>query len=177
MAAGLLSCISAMAIVGPRVYYAMAQDGCFFRGAAQVHSRWSTPVQAIFWQAGTAMSMVLTGAFESLIYYIGFALTLFAALAVLGLMRMRRRADWKRLPAVSWAYPLVPLIFLITSVWIVGYTLALRPRESALGILTVLAGVLVYLLSFRKTSVRSASINLACGSPVYRKSLERPPVG
>ncbi len=170
MGAGLLSCISAMVIVGPRIYYAMAQDGCFFRGAAQVHSRWNTPVQAIFWQAGTAMIMVLTGRFESLIYYIGFALTLFAALAVVGLMRMRRRPEWKRLAAVSWAYPLVPLVFTIASVWILGYTLALRPKESVLGLVTILGGVLVYLFSFRKPLIPSAPSELACGSHSLRKT-------
>ncbi len=144
MAAALLSCISAMVIVGPRVYYAMAQDGCFFRGAAQVHPRWKTPVQAILWQAAAAAVMILTGTFEGLIYYIGFALILFAALAVLGLLRMRRRAGWKRLPAVSRAYPLVPLVFVTMGAWMLVYTLALRPRESALGLVTVLAGALVY---------------------------------
>lgn len=177
MAAGLLSCISAMVIVGPRVYYAMAQDGCFFRGAAQVHSRWNTPVQAILWQAVAAIVMVLTGAFESLVYYIGFALTLFAALAVLGLMRMRRRPEWKRLPAVSWAYPLVPLTFILASIWILAYTLALRPTESAFGLLTVLGGVLLYRFSFRKVSLRSASASLAHGPQSLEQEVQQPRIG
>lgn len=144
MAAALLSCISAMVIVGPRVYYAMAQDGCFFRGAAQVHPRWKTPVQAILWQSGATTVMIVTGTFESLIYYIGFALILFAAMAVLGLLRMRKRAGWKRLSAVNWAYPLVPVIFVATSAWMLIYTLVLRPVESGLGLLTVLGGAALY---------------------------------
>ncbi len=149
MAIGLLSCVSAMVIVGPRVYYAMAQDGCFFRGASRVHPRWHTPVQAILYQTAVTVAMVLTGTFEGLVYYIGFALILFAAMATAGLVRLRPRAGWKRLPAVSWAYPLLPVLFIATSSWMLCYTAVLRPRESLLGLLTVLCGGLLYRWKFR----------------------------
>ena len=144
MAVGLLSCVSAMVIVGPRVYYAMAKDGCFFPAAARLHPRWLTPGQAILYQSVATAAMILTGTFEGLIYYIGFALILFAALATAGMVRLRRRPGWKVLPAVSWGYPLAPAIFMVASVWMLFYTAALRPRESFLGLLTVLAGGLAY---------------------------------
>jgi len=144
MAIGLLSCVSAMVIVGPRVYYAMAKDGCFFRGAARLHPRWLTPVQAILYQSVATVAMILTGTFEGLIYYIGFALILFAALATAGMVRLRRRAGWKRLPAVSWCYPLIPAVFITASAWMLCYTAALRPKESFLGLLTMIVGGLVY---------------------------------
>ena len=134
-------------IVGPRVYYAMAKDGCFFRAAARLHPRWQTPVQAILYQSVATAAMILTGTFEGLIYYIGFALILFAALATAGMVRLRRRAGWKLLPAVSWSRAcgtLVPAIFIVASVWMLFYTAALRPRESFLGLLTMLAGGLAY---------------------------------
>jgi len=144
MAVGLLSCVSAMVIVGPRVYYAMAKDGCFFPGAARLHPRWLTPVQAILYQSVATAAMILTGTFEGLIYYIGFALILFAALATAGMVRLRRRAGWKRLPAVSWAYPLAPVVFIVASAWMICYTAALRPKESCLGLLTMVVGGLAY---------------------------------
>jgi APA family basic amino acid/polyamine antiporter len=150
MSVGLLSTVSAMVIVGPRVYYAMAQDGCFFRGAARVHPRWGTPVQAILWQSAAAAVMILTGSFESLLYYIGFALVLFAALAVAGMVRLRNRPAWKRLGAVSWGYPLAPAVFICASVWMLCYTMALRPKESFLGLLTMAGGALVYRWFFRR---------------------------
>jgi basic amino acid/polyamine antiporter, APA family len=150
MSVGLLSTVSAMVIVGPRVYYAMAQDGCFFKGAARVNPRWGTPVQAILWQSLATVLMILTGTFESLLYYIGFALVLFAALAVAGMVRLRRRAGWKRLGAVNWGYPLVPVVFLAASAWMLCYTMALRSKESALGLLTMAAGWLVYRWFFRR---------------------------
>jgi APA family basic amino acid/polyamine antiporter len=150
MAVAVLSCVSAMVIVGPRVYYAMAQDGCFFSGAAKVHPRWQTPARAVLYQAAASGLMVLTGTFERLIYYIGFALILFAALASAGVFRMRRRPNWKRLPAVSWCYPLVPSLFVGASMWMLTYTLYLRPTESLLGLLTVACGLEVYIRVFWK---------------------------
>lgn len=149
MAVGLLSCVSAMVIVGPRVYYAMAQDGCFFPGAARLHPIRHTPVQAITYQSVATVAMILTGTFEGLIYYIGFALILFAAMATAGMIRLRLRADWKRLPSVSRGYPVVPAVFLIASVWMLCYTAALRPKESVLGLLTVVCGGLLYRWRFR----------------------------
>jgi len=149
MSVGLLSTVSAMTIVGPRVYYAMAKDGCFFRGAARVHARWGTPIQAILWQALATSLMILTGSFESLLYYIGFALVLFAALAVVGMVRLRQRPGWKRLRAASWGYPLVPAVFVGASAWMLCYTMALRPKESGLGLLTLAAGMLAYQCFFR----------------------------
>ena len=149
MAAAILSCVSAMVVVGPRVYYAMAQDGCFFPGAARVDPRRQTPVQAILYQAIASGLMVLTGTFEVLIIYIGFTLVLFAALATAGLFRVRDRPGWKRLPAVSWGYPLVPSLFILASLWMLAYTLVLRPRASLLGLLTVASGAAVYNWKFR----------------------------
>jgi APA family basic amino acid/polyamine antiporter len=150
MAVAVLSCVSAMVIVGPRVYYAMAQDGCFFSGAAKVHPRWQTPARAVLYQAVASGVMVLTGTFERLIYYIGFALILFAALASAGVFRMRRRPNWKRLPAVSWCYPLVPSVFVVAGLWMLAYTLYLRPTESLLGLLTIACGLEVYVRVFWK---------------------------
>lgn len=149
MSVGLLSTVSAMMIVGPRVYYAMAKDGCFFRGAARVHARWGTPIQAVLWQSLATCLMILTGSFESLLYYIGFALVLFAALAVVGMVRLRQRPGWRRLRAASWGYPLVPAVFVGASAWMLCYTMALRPKESGLGLLTLVAGMLVYRWFFR----------------------------
>ena len=152
MALALLGCVSAMSLVGPRVYYAMAQDGCFFKDAAKVHPRYQTPVRAILYQAIASSVLVMSGTFESLITYVGFALVLSAALAAAGILRLRRRPEWKRLSAVSWAYPLVPLLFILTSAWMLAYTLYLRPKPSLLGLLTVACGGLAYHWNVRKAS-------------------------
>jgi APA family basic amino acid/polyamine antiporter len=140
MAAALLSCISAMVIVGPRVYYAMARDGCFFPSAARVHPRFHTPVVAVLFQTAATAALIVTGTFEALIYYIGFMLVLFAALATAGIFKLRKRTNWRKLPAVDRFFPLIPAIFLVASCWMLISTVRLRPTESFLGLLTVCAG-------------------------------------
>jgi APA family basic amino acid/polyamine antiporter len=122
----------------------MARDGCFFATAARIHPRWRTPIYAILYQFFAATLMIMTGTFESLIYYIGFALIFFAALAVAGMIRLRRRGGWKKLGVVSWGYPMVPAVFIVASAWMLVYTAALRPKESALGLLTILLGAALY---------------------------------
>ena len=153
IAAGLLASISAMSLVGPRVYYAMARDGCFPGDASRVHPRWQTPSRSIVYQTVVSMAMVLTGTFESLVYYIGFALILFAALAVAGLLRLRKRRQWRCLRAVSWCYPAVPVAFVLASLWMLTWTLLLRPRESVWGLLTIGCGALLYRWNLRRHSV------------------------
>jgi APA family basic amino acid/polyamine antiporter len=151
MAAGLLSCISAMVIVGPRVYYAMAQDGCFFRAAARVHPRFQTPVVAVLFQTLATIAMIITGTFEELIYYIGFMLVLFAAFATAGIFRLRKRPNWRKLPAVDRFFPLVPAVFLVASCGMLISTIQLRPRESFFGLLTVCCGAVLYWWTFIRT--------------------------
>ncbi len=150
IALALLSCVSAMVVVGPRVYFAMAQDGCFFPGAARVDPRRQTPVQSIVYQTIACALMVLTGTFDVLLLYIGFTLVLFAALAAAGLLRLRRRPNWKPFAPVDWGYPLVPLVFIGTSLWMLLYALFLRPTASFLGLLTVATGGLLYWWKVRK---------------------------
>ena len=82
VAAGLLSSLSAYVFIGPRVYYAMAREGQFFRFAAQLHPRFETPSLSILAQGACAAALVLTGAFEQLFIYIGFALGIFPWMAV-----------------------------------------------------------------------------------------------
>ena len=150
MSVGLLSCVSAMVIAGPRVYFAMAADRCFFPIAARIHPKWGTPIYAIIFQALAAILMILIAKFESLVYYIAFALIFFAAMAVAGMIRLRRRQGWRTLGVVNFAYPLAPALFIVASVWMLIYTVLGQPRESALGLVTILAGAALYYLRFRK---------------------------
>ena len=144
MGLSLLATINAMCMIGPRVYYAMAREGAFFATAAKVHDRWHSPWVAVISQGLCSIALVLTGSFESLIYYIGFSLVLFSGLAVAGIFRFRKRADWKTLSAVSFAYPLLPMGFIAASLWIVVYTFIYRPWESGLATGTILLGALIY---------------------------------
>lgn len=143
----LVSSLSAYLFTGPRVYFAMARDGLFFRFAARVHPRFETPGLAILAQGACAAVMALSGTFEQLLTYIGFALGIFPWLAVAGLFRLRRRPAPEGSYRV-WGYPLVPLFYLAAMAFILGVALWNRPGPSLVALATVAAGVPIYWLTF-----------------------------
>jgi APA family basic amino acid/polyamine antiporter len=144
MALSIMSTVSAMVTVGPRVYYAMAKNGAFFAVAGRVHERYRTPVVAILAQAACAILMTLTP-FPQLFQYVGMTLNFTALLAVASIFVFRRRRrDWQKLPVVSFAYPLVPAIFVVTGTWMTIYGLTLQTRVGLAAIATVVLGALVY---------------------------------
>ena len=149
MALSLMATVNAMVTIGPRVYYAMAQNGAFFAAAARVHPRWRTPVFAIVCQGVCAALMTLTP-FPDLAIYIGFCLTFFAVLSVASLFVLRRRPGWQKVRAVSFAFPLTPLAFILVGVWTIVYGVRLKPAVSIASILTIAAGAIVYRTLIRR---------------------------
>jgi amino acid transporter len=93
--------------------------------------------------------MVVTASFVGLAYYIGGALVLFAALATAGDMRLRRRAGWKRLPALDLAFPLIPAVFILASLWMLAYAFWSKPAVAAACALTLGTGAVIYGWKFR----------------------------
>jgi APA family basic amino acid/polyamine antiporter len=151
---GLLSSLSAYVLIGPRVYYAMARDGLFFRFAARVHPRFHTPGLSILAQGLCALAMILTGTFEQLLTYIGFALGIFPLLAVAGVFVLRRREPARERPYRVWAYPVVPLFFLVTMTTILLVGFVNSPKTSLIALATVAAGVPAYWLIVRRAPAK-----------------------
>ena len=143
---GLLSCLSAFIMIGPRVYYAMAKDRLFFPFAADVHARYKVPGKSILVQGSIAVVMVLIGSFEQLIIYIAFALNIFLWLAVVGIFLARKKKVGEESAVKVWGYPVVPLFFLISSIVLMVFNYINRPIESSAAVLTVLFGIPCYLL-------------------------------
>jgi APA family basic amino acid/polyamine antiporter len=143
MALSLMATVNAQIVTGPRVYYAMAKNGAFLSAAAKVHPQWHTPWVAIVAQGVCTMVMTMTP-FPQLAVYIGFTLSFFTAMGVGSLFYFRRQPGWKKLPVVSFAWPLVPILFLIPEVWIVFWGVQLKPFISLATVLTMVTGALVY---------------------------------
>lgn len=148
MALAIVSTVNAMTTIGPRVYYAMARDGAFLGVAARVSPTSHVPVAAVLCQGACATLMTFTS-FPSLVIYIGFCLTFFTTLAVSSLFVLRRRPGWRRLPAVSFAFPLVPALYLAIGAWMIYYGFMLRPAISAAAVVTLIAGAVVYFARVR----------------------------
>ena len=100
-----------MVLAGPRVYYAMARDGVFPAVVARVHTRFRTPAIAIATQAAWSSILVLSGTLQGLVNYTGFAVMLFAGVAVLSVFVLRRREPSAVRPFSAWGYPFAPAIF------------------------------------------------------------------
>lgn len=143
MALSLMATVNAQVITGPRVYYAMAKNGAFLSSAAKVHPKWHTPWVAIVAQGVCTILMTMTP-FPQLMQYIGFTLSFFTAMGVASLFYFRRQPGWKKLKMVSFAWPLVPVLFLIPEAWMVFYGLQMKPFISLAAILTMATGALAY---------------------------------
>ncbi|MFN7924856.1 MAG: amino acid permease [Bryobacteraceae bacterium] len=149
MAVGLMSSVNAMVTIGPRVYYAMAKNGAFFKGAAYVSPTYRTPTNAVLWQGMTAMLMTLTP-FPDLVLYISALLSFFSTVTVSTLFIFRKRPGWQKLPVVNFLFPVIPGFFMIVGVWMTLFGLTLEPKVTATAIGTVLVGALVYHFYIRK---------------------------
>jgi APA family basic amino acid/polyamine antiporter len=143
MSLAIVSTVNAMVIVGPRVYFAMAQNKAFFSAAAKVHDRWHTPVNAILSQGLCAMVMTLTP-FPALVIYIGMSLTFFTVLSVASLFVFRRREGWRRLGAVNFAWPLIPVSYILVGTCMMVYGIIWQPKPSLTALATVAVGALIY---------------------------------
>jgi APA family basic amino acid/polyamine antiporter len=138
--------VSAMVWAGPRVYYAMAQDGLIPSWFGSAPGTRGTPVNAILLQSLWASVLIMSGSFERLVIYSGTVLMIFSALAVGAVIVLRRQQPNLPRPYRTPLYPFVPGFFVLASAVIVGTALYERPLEGGLGIATVLAGTPLYLL-------------------------------
>jgi APA family basic amino acid/polyamine antiporter len=142
----ILGTLNGCFLTTPRVYFAQAADGLFFRRFAEVHPRFRTPSFAIVMQAAWAIVLVLTGSYETLLDYALFSMWLFYGLMVAGVMVLRRtRADLSR-PYRMWGYPVTPLLFLAITAWFLGNMLITRPGPALASLGLTATGVPVYLL-------------------------------
>ena len=150
----LMSVISAMILTGPRVYYAMARDNAFPRWFGDVNIRHTTPGKAILLQAVIAIIMVLTSSFDKLLMYIGFTLSFFAMLTVIGLIILRMKNPGLERPYKTFGYPVTPVLFILSSLWIIVYSIKDNPFVLFYGGGTVVVGILIYMYYHYKTRCR-----------------------
>jgi basic amino acid/polyamine antiporter, APA family len=152
IAFALFSSLSAFIIIGPRVYYSMAKDGLFFKSAAKIHKKFQVPSNSILFQCIIALIMVISGTFEQVLTYMGFALGIFPLLAVTGVIKMRRNNhNTIKLPG----YPVAQILYILAGLMILVLSYCERPLESSIAALTVMAGIPAYYI-FKKQNGSSA---------------------
>lgn len=143
----LISTISAMTLAGPRVIEAMAADLPPLRPLAE-RSSTGAPARAVLLQGALAVAFVLTDAFEAVLIYAGFALTLFSLLAVVGVLVLRVREPDLPRAYRTWGYPWTPLFFAGFSLWTLIVVARDRPIEAVGGAVTLgIAALLTWLVT------------------------------
>ena len=137
-------------LTGPRVYYAMAKDGLFFRKVSLVHPRFRTPGFAILIQAVWASILTLVGTFEQIFTFAMFIAIVFWIAATASVFTLRKKFPDLPRPYKTWGYPVVPAVFIIASLGILLNTLIEKPVEALAGILLTVMGIPVYYYWKRK---------------------------
>ena len=116
-------------MLGPRIYYAMALDGVFFKRLTYIHPKFGTPSSAIILQAVWSCLLILTNTWGTLFTYVSVVITLFSALTVGSVIVLRfKRPDLKR-PYKLWGYPFVPVLFVAANLWIVWGSVTENPKS------------------------------------------------
>ena len=145
-----LGCTNATILMPPRVYYAMAKDGMFFRRAAEIHPKYHTPNPALWMQGVWACLLVLSGSFDQLTDMLIFAAFFFYGATAFGVFIMRIREPNAERPYRVWGYPIVPALFVLFCIALIVITCINHPREAGLGVALMLTGVPFYFWWRRK---------------------------
>jgi basic amino acid/polyamine antiporter, APA family len=140
---GLIATISAMAWIGPRITRRMAEDLPKLRLLGKTTTK-GTPYAAAILQVLIATILVTTGTFQTVLIYTQFSLLLSSFLTVLGLIVLRIREPNLERPYKVWGYPVVPIFFLAITLWMMVHVIVDQPKESLLGLITVIAGLIIY---------------------------------
>jgi len=152
----ILGAMNALVLAGPRAYYQMAKDGQLFARFGRVHPRWRTPADAILIQGiWSALLVVFIGGFSQLFTYVIFGGWIFYALAVGGVIVLRRKEPGLARPFRVPGYPATPLLFVIGAAFLVINTLATTPRESLIGLAFIALGIPLFALRRSRTRLKT----------------------
>lgn len=131
-------------LTSPRVFYALAKDGLFFKGVAKVHPKYRTPYVSIIVVAAWASLLSLSGTFEQLYSYVIFGFWIFMGLTVAGVIILRRKRPDLPRPYKTWGYPVTPILFILSSVFLTVNSLIRTFWNSFAGLALIALGVPVY---------------------------------
>jgi basic amino acid/polyamine antiporter, APA family len=150
---GLVSAVSSMTWIGPRVTMSMGEDHWLLRFLGRKNA-YGVPANAVVVQLLIVNLLLLTRSFELVVVYIQFALLLCSLLTVVGLFVLRATHPNIPRPYRVWLYPMPPLIFAAITVWMMIYLLQSKTTESIAGLVTAIVGFLLYFCAGRRASPR-----------------------
>ncbi len=144
-----LGCTNASILTGARPYYAMAREGLFISGIGKLN-RANVPGNSLLWQGIWSSVLVLSGSFDQLTDMLIFAVFIFYGATSLGVIILRRRMPDAPRPYKVWGYPVVPAFYILFCIGLFLNTIITKPREAAIGLALILAGIPVYWILARR---------------------------
>jgi basic amino acid/polyamine antiporter, APA family len=156
----IMGATNGMILTGPRVYYAMAEEGLFFPIFGKVNGRFHTPVFSILVQGLWAAGLTLLGTFQELFTYVVFTGWIFYGLAVAGVIVLRIRQPELERPFRVPGYPWLPVLFALAALGITASAVAASPIHALYGIALVLTGLPLYALFVARLKSKSANTSI-----------------
>lgn len=139
-------CLNGLILAGARVYYAMAKDGLFFQQAAILNRETNVPVFGLLIQGGWSALLATSGTYSDLLEYVVFAALLFYVTTVAAVMVLRKKQPDLERPYKTPLYPLLPILYILTTVAIMGGQVAMKQANSGKGLLIILSGLPIYFI-------------------------------
>jgi basic amino acid/polyamine antiporter, APA family len=155
IAVAILGCLSANILYCPRVSFAMARDGLFFKSLSVVHPRQRVPSNAILAQMIWSSLLCFSGTYQGLIEYVAFALVLFFAATGFSVFVLRRKMPERERPFRTWGYPVLPALYIVSNLAIFFAVIIARPLQALAGAILIAAGLPAYLLWMKNKRIRA----------------------
>jgi basic amino acid/polyamine antiporter, APA family len=142
----VFSSINSVSLTAPRVFYAMAADGLFFRKLAEVHARFRTPAFAVTLLGAWSAALACLGRFQELVNYTMFVAWIFYGLGAAAVFAYRRRYPNLPRPYLVPGYPWTPLLFVAAAATLVLNVIVATPVNASIGLGIVALGLPAYFL-------------------------------
>ncbi len=142
-------CNNGLILSGARVYYAMSQDGIFFRKAGLLNKR-GVPANGLILQAVWASLLCLSGTYGQLLDYVIFAVLIFYVLTIIGIFVLRKSRPEAERPYRAFGYPVIPALYVVSATLIMAILLIYKPDYTWPGLIVVFLGIPVYYLWRRR---------------------------
>jgi basic amino acid/polyamine antiporter, APA family len=160
----IFSAANGISLSAPRVYFAMANDGVFFRKLAEVHPRFKTPAVAVTAACAWAAVLAATGTFEQLLTYVVFTGWIFYGFGAAAIFVYRRREPNAPRAYRVPGYPVTPLVFVLSAAALVANTIVAEPRRAFVGLGLLVSGVPVYMIWNRRRAHSNDAAETAAGN-------------
>jgi APA family basic amino acid/polyamine antiporter len=138
-------------LTSPRIYYAMARDKLFFQSLAKIDPKHGTPARSLVVSGIWSSLLVFSGTFYQIITYVVFVSWIFYAMSCAGVIILRHKQPDLKRPYRTWGYPVVPVIFILLSGFLVLNTIISSLLNALIGAGLILTGLPAYLYWKRKS--------------------------